>query len=443
VAAASPDHVVIAIMENHSYDSIIGAAEAPYINSLVAGGALMTASYGVTHPSQPNYLWLFSGSNQGSTDDACPVGPFATANLGSLLVAGGYTFAGYSEDLPAAGSTACSSGSYRRKHNPWVDFSNLDPSQNQPFTAFPADFTTLPTVSFVVPNQLHDMHDGTIAQGDAWLEANVDAYAQWATTHNSLFVLTFDEDDGGTGNHIVTLIRGEGIVPGSYSQPVDHVDVLRTLEDLYGVGHAGSSSSATPITGIFASCGNGVIENPEQCDGSSVGCGAGQTCDACECVTVTACSSGIELTDVSLSLTANPFSAHVRGRAILPTPFVGVNPPAAGIRVRVDRDNGTDGFDVTLPGGALWATNSAGTRWTYTDAAGTVGGITKAVVTDRSAKQDGELQILVKGKGGSILVPGTSDLRIAVVFGNAGECASAAASDTLSCSGDAGRVRCR
>src|SRR5258708_36025068 len=64
-----PDHVVIVIEENHSYAEIIGSANAPYINSLAAMGALFTNSFGVTHPSEPNYLALFSGSTQGVTDD--------------------------------------------------------------------------------------------------------------------------------------------------------------------------------------------------------------------------------------------------------------------------------------------------------------------------------------------------------------------------------------
>ena len=60
-----PDHVVIVIEENHSYGEIIGSSFAPYINSLATRGALFTQSYAITHPSQPNYLDLFSGSNQG------------------------------------------------------------------------------------------------------------------------------------------------------------------------------------------------------------------------------------------------------------------------------------------------------------------------------------------------------------------------------------------
>ena len=83
-----PDRVVVVIEENKSYNQIIGSSSAPYINSLANDtlGLLFTQSYAITHPSQPNYLWLFSGDNQGVTDDNLPSGlPFTTDNLGSNL----------------------------------------------------------------------------------------------------------------------------------------------------------------------------------------------------------------------------------------------------------------------------------------------------------------------------------------------------------------------
>jgi acid phosphatase len=66
-----PDHIVIVIEENHGYDQIIGAEEAPYINHLAQQAAVFTDAHGVTHPSQPDYLALFSGSRQGVHNDHC------------------------------------------------------------------------------------------------------------------------------------------------------------------------------------------------------------------------------------------------------------------------------------------------------------------------------------------------------------------------------------
>jgi hypothetical protein len=258
-----PDHVVVVIEENHSYGSIIGnTAQAPYINSLAGQGALFSQSFAVTHPSEPNYLALFSGSTQGITDDSCPH-TFSTANLGQGLIGAGLSFAGYSESMPSAGYTGCTSGSYARKHNPWVNFSNVPAADNLTFGSFPSSFASLPTLSVVVPNQQNDMHDGTIAQGDNWLHTNIDAYAQWAKTHNSLLVVTWDEDDSSSANHIPTIFVGQQVKPGSYAEQINHYNILRTLEDAYGLPRAGASANATPITDVWGVTGGAVtVTNP-------------------------------------------------------------------------------------------------------------------------------------------------------------------------------------
>jgi hypothetical protein len=253
VIGPTPEHVVMVIEENRDYSQIVGSPSAPYINSLIAQGALMTNSFATTHPSQPNYLDLFSGSTQGVTDNSTPH-TFSTANLASVLIDGAFTFGGYSETMPFigyTGSTAGASNEYQRKHNPWVNFTNIPTADNMPYTSFPSDFSLLPTVSIVVPNQLNDMHDVSTTQGDAWLQTNLSAYIAWAMNHNSLFILTFDENNGVAGNHIVTLFVGPMVIPGQYGEVVNHYNLLRTIEDLYGVGYAGNSATAAPISDVF------------------------------------------------------------------------------------------------------------------------------------------------------------------------------------------------
>lgn len=245
-----PDHVVVVVMENHAYSDIVGRRSAPYLNGLAAQGASFTQSFAVAHPSEPNYLALFSGSVQGVTDDSCPH-TFSGANLGRELIAAGKSFAGYSESMPSDGYTGCSSGTYARKHNPWVNFTNVAPSSNLTFSRFPADYARLPTVSFVIPNLCDDMHNCPVATGDTWLRDNIDGYARWARSNKSLLVVTWDEDDNGHDNRIPTIVVGDGVKTGSFSEKINHYDVLRTIEDMYGVPRAGASASATPITDIW------------------------------------------------------------------------------------------------------------------------------------------------------------------------------------------------
>ncbi|WP_280724616.1 alkaline phosphatase family protein [Kitasatospora sp. MAA4] len=260
-----PDHVVVVIFENTAEGSIIGNSNAPYFNQLANSGALFTNAFAIEHPSEPNYLDLFSGSNQGVTDDSCPH-TFSTANEGAQLIAKGLTFTGYSEDLPSAGSTVCTAGtsSYARKHNPWVNFSNVPAADNQPFSAFPTDFTKLPTVSWVVPNLCNDMHDCSTATGDTWLKAHLDSYVQWAKAHNSVLITTFDEDDSAGNNQIATIFNGQPVKTGTYNEHVDHFGVLRTIEDMYGLPYAGAAANATSITDAWntGTTGSVTVTNP-------------------------------------------------------------------------------------------------------------------------------------------------------------------------------------
>lgn len=249
-ALPRPDHVVIVVLENHAYGEVIQNSNAPYISSLATSGATLTQSFAVTHPSQPNYLALFSGSTQGLTSDSCPH-TYSGANLGQELIAAGRTFVGYSESMPSDGYTGCTSGRYARKHNPWVNFTNVPASANLRYTRFPTDFTQLPTVSFVIPNLCNDMHDCSVATGDTWVKNNLNGYVQWAKTHNSVLLLTFDEDDFSASNRIPTLFVGQPVKPGSYSTRVNHYGILRTLLDMYGLPCVGSACSATPLTTIW------------------------------------------------------------------------------------------------------------------------------------------------------------------------------------------------
>ena len=311
------DHIVIVIEENKNFEQILGGrSEAPYLRKLAAEGASFERMFAEEHFSQGNYFWLFSGSNQnvGFVDRVPskanhPDYPFRSSNLGEQLIKKGLSFKGYSQSLPNIGSTVdfdppnCRAEQcvYARKHVPWISFANVpngttvETSSNLRFADFPKDYTTLPTVAFVVPNLNNDMHNGKPAQsvpaGDNWLRQNLDDYYQWAKTHNSLLIVTFDENDDQSGyngltnpltdpdprypprynrllrdiqNRIVTIFSGAHIKPGSYAEGrgITHVNLLRTLEAMYGLPNSGAQqpnaagggiADATIITDIFES----------------------------------------------------------------------------------------------------------------------------------------------------------------------------------------------
>jgi hypothetical protein len=252
IKAAVPriDHIVIVVEENHSYKQIVEGSDSPYMHSLIERGALFTNAHGITHPSQPNYLALFSGSSQGIKDDSCQK-PFTASNLASELLQAKLTFTGYSEDLPKAGYTGCSSKGYARKHNPWVQFTNVPEELNRPLTDFPKDFSKLPTVSYVIPNHQDDMHDGTVKQADDWMKTNLDAYVSWADKNRSLLIVTWDEDDFSKANQIPLIIVGPMVETGTYKENVNHYHVLRMIEDIYQLPLLGESKHVEPIASFW------------------------------------------------------------------------------------------------------------------------------------------------------------------------------------------------
>jgi len=243
--------------ENHGYDQIIGSDSAYFINRLARQGALFTNSHGVTHPSQPNYLAIFSGNTQGVTGDQClqDSASFTSPNLAAALIKKGYTFKGYGETMPSPGFLKCyykisaitGMMLYGRKHCPWVNWigdkeNQIPPTLSQPMTQFPRDFNKLPTVAFVIPDMDNDMHNlagpgdsAAIVRGDKWLRDNLSRYIKWAKTHNSLLIITYDEDQFTAGNHIPTIFVGEDVKPGKYSERIDHYSILKTLETMYGL----------------------------------------------------------------------------------------------------------------------------------------------------------------------------------------------------------------
>jgi hypothetical protein len=295
------DHIVIVVEENKDYEEVIGKPDAPYVNSVLKKeGANFTQMYGEEHNSQGNYFWMFSGCNQnvGFTDRVPSEEnnadyPFTTANLGEQLINKGLSFKGYAESLPRIGYTGDKYDNYARKHVPWISFANVPngttvaKSSNLRFSDFPSDsslYDTLPTVSFVIPNLDNDMHNGSITasipRGDNWLRKNIDSYYQWAKNHNSLLILTFDENDdqrhyqgltnphldtkyclenkidpefcANLQNRIVTIFAGAHVKPGDYREGngITHVNILRTIEAMYGLSTAGAQQPNAAGFGI-------------------------------------------------------------------------------------------------------------------------------------------------------------------------------------------------
>ncbi|MDB4957942.1 MAG: putative acid phosphatase [Myxococcales bacterium] len=178
------------VMENKGQRDIVGNSQAPFINQLAKQNAVAAGYHdSFVHPSEPNYIWMIAGENFGILDDADPASHHldSKSHLADQLEMAGLSWKAYQESMGAPCGLE-SHGTYAAKHNPFVYFDDIngwDGTQFQPsqrcrdhvvdYSQLDADLASdsVPKYAFITPNLVNDMHDGSVAQGDAWLQTEV------------------------------------------------------------------------------------------------------------------------------------------------------------------------------------------------------------------------------------------------------------------------------
>ena len=253
-------HVVVVVFENKEATSIAGNPDAPTFNALAHRYAVLTNYDAVSHPSLPNYLALVSGSTHGISSD-CTDCVIDARNLADTLAAAGKTWKTYAEDLPHPGYTGAFSGRYAKKHDPFLYFRDVADSRARrnrvvPFTQLSSDLRRhrLPDLSLVVPNLCDDMHDCSVATGDAWLKTHVVPLLHSRALRGGVVFVVFDEGTSSTGGggHVYALALGPTVRGGSrFTRATNHYGLLRTIEDAWGLPRLGFSRKGRPIGGIW------------------------------------------------------------------------------------------------------------------------------------------------------------------------------------------------
>jgi phosphatidylinositol-3-phosphatase len=281
--APSSGRIIVVVEENHSFDQVIGAPQAPFLNRLAGQGTLLTSFFAIAHPSLPNYIAMVSGDTQGITSD-CGGCNVDAPNLVDQLEQAGISWKAYMEDLPAPCSDARRAGPYAKKHDPFMYFASIRNHPGRcvkvvPASQLDADLGAgrLPRFAFITPNLDHDMHGAgeggddraLIRAGDDWLRAlygKLAASPAWRD--DTRLVVTWDEGAGGAGRrgccgglagggHIPTIVVGPHVPTGRDATGYDHYALLRSVEAAFHLpflGHAGDPASAT-IPAIAARSG--------------------------------------------------------------------------------------------------------------------------------------------------------------------------------------------
>jgi len=253
-------HIVLVVFENEGAAAIEGNPSAPTFNALARRYATLTNYDAVAHPSLPNYLALVSGSTHGITSD-CTDCVVEARSLADTLAAAGKTWKTYAEDLPYPGFTGGSAGRYAKKHDPFLYFRDVVDSRFRrdrvvPFPQLARDLAQrrLPDFSLVVPNLCDDMHDCSVATGDAWLKARVVPLLRSPELRGGVVFVVFDEgtSDTGGGGRVDALALGPTVRHGvRFTKPTNHYGLLRTIEDAWKLPRLGFSRTGTPIGGIW------------------------------------------------------------------------------------------------------------------------------------------------------------------------------------------------
>jgi phosphatidylinositol-3-phosphatase len=273
------NHVVVVLEENHSYSSVIGNTAMPYLNSLASQNALATQYYANTHPSIGNYLEMTAG--QIITNNDGYMATIGSDNIVRHMLSAGKTWKSYAENLPSVGYTGGDAYPYIRHHNPLSYFSDVVNSSVEklnlvPFSHFSSDLANnqLPNFSFIVPNQLHNAHDGTLAQADSWLKTYISPLLSNPTFQkDGLLIIVFDEsastDTAHGGGHVAAVMVGPKVKKGFKSTALyQHQNLLRTIMSALGMNSSpGAAASAVAMSDMFGSSAS----PPSACTASTTG----------------------------------------------------------------------------------------------------------------------------------------------------------------------------
>ncbi len=255
--------VAVLVLENRSYDQVIGNPGAPYINGLAMRYAVATHYYAVAHPSLPNYMALTGGATLGIRAD-CPRCHVNASNLVNQLSAAGISWKAYFEDLPAQARLRGRTSRYTEYYDPFAYFKTVTAthalrSRIGPWSSLDGDLTRsrLPRFAWIAPSLVHDGHSASLRAADSYLSRLVPRVVR-ALGRNGVLYLTWDEGarsdhagvGGGEGGGHVLLIAAGGAARRRAALGVhaDHYALLRTIEAGFGLPTLGlAGSSSTPL----------------------------------------------------------------------------------------------------------------------------------------------------------------------------------------------------
>ena len=260
----SAAHVILVMEENHSFSAAYPNGM-PWLSELGNSYGIATNYYSDESGSMLDYLWLSSGSGElafGCGGWGCAK-TITSDNIFRELDKRGLSWKVYADSLPYVGYMGVESGNYVKRHNPapwYSDVANHPPEQENmvPFSEFAKDLANqkLPSYSLIIPNLMHDAHNGTLAMADAWLKQYIRPVLDspyFKPGGSAVMFITFDNGNGDQQGQVFTAVIGPNVIRGiKVDKEFHHQSTLRTMMELLGFKQfPGAAATAAPMNEFF------------------------------------------------------------------------------------------------------------------------------------------------------------------------------------------------
>lgn len=256
-------HVIVIVMENHSYSEVIG--HAPYMTALAGACGLATNYHDVGNPSLPNYLAMTSGSTHGLHKDCDPTQcPQSGLSIFRQLSLRSKLWQAFDESMPVPCSLA-GTRLYAPRHNPAVYYTSLrlgcrtrDVRMGTPASGpfHQALRGRLGSYVFVTPNICNDAHSCHITTADQWLGGMIQQLqSSPALGQNSAIFILFDEASADNSSCCELPSKAGGRIPliiisplaktgFQDDTPLDHYSLLKTILQAWNLPGLGETLNA-------------------------------------------------------------------------------------------------------------------------------------------------------------------------------------------------------
>src|SRR3989449_966304 len=241
------DQLVVVLMENKNLNEVYGPA--PYMTQLADQYSFSQGWSSITNPSQPNYIAIMGASTFGVSGD----GNHPNLNhptLVDLIETSGHTWTAIAE---GSGSGCSITPQRGEDHFPFLSYTTITGNPAccaNLHSGGPADVVTALNAGtnfiWFTPNDGHNMHDNSVASGDAWIQSWVSGLLTAMGSKKTALILMFDEAYTSPPYIYMSFSGPATKLAYKSTASYSHYSLAKLLEDVWGGGSLGQGDVNAP-----------------------------------------------------------------------------------------------------------------------------------------------------------------------------------------------------